>query len=40
MMLYKNDIIFIMRQALIRDYFAAEILYYFLCILTISNVKT
>jgi hypothetical protein len=30
---YKNNIVFIIRQALIRDYYAAEILYYFLCIL-------
>ena len=29
-----------MRQGLVRDYYAAEILYYFLSILTTSNVKT
>ena len=31
---------FLMRQALVRDYYATEILYYFLSILTISNMKT
>jgi hypothetical protein len=37
---YKNDIIFPMRQALVRNYYAAEILYYFSCIIMISNIKT
>jgi hypothetical protein len=29
-----------MRQTVIHNYYAAEILYYFWCILTISNAKT
>jgi hypothetical protein len=29
-----------MRQTVIHNYYAAEILYYFWCILTISNEKT
>jgi hypothetical protein len=29
-----------MRQTIIHNYYAAEILYYFWCILTISNAKT
>jgi hypothetical protein len=37
---YKNDIIFLMRQTLVRDYYATNILYYFLCTLMISNIKT
>ena len=36
---YKNNIIFLMRQALIHDYYATEILYYFFSILTTLNVK-
>ena len=36
---YKNDIIFLMRQALVRYYYAAEIYIIFLCILTTPNVK-
>jgi hypothetical protein len=36
----KNDIIFLIRQALVHDYCATEILYYFLSILMTPNVKT
>jgi hypothetical protein len=36
----KNDIIFLMRHALVHDYYATKILYYFLSILTTPNVKT
>ena len=36
---HKKDIIFKMRQAQVRDYYDAEILYYFLSILTSSNKK-
>jgi hypothetical protein len=37
---YKNDIIFLIRQTLVRDYYTPEIIYYFLSILMFSNEKT
>ena len=38
--LSENDIIFLIRQAILRYYYATEILYYFLNILTTPNVKS
>ena len=37
---YKKYIIFLMRQALVRGYYAPKVLYFFLSILTSSNKKT
>ena len=37
---YRNNIIFLIRQVLVRGYYASEILYYFLSILSSLNEKT